>query len=167
MIGNFDKEISESPRIDKLPEKYCLIYSYPNRIHDEEDVKAIKEFCKEQGLAIVTIGIQMAWIDKYYPADPFQLLKAFKEASFVITDTFHGTIFSAKYSDKFAIITRGSNQNKLADLVTRLDLKDHMISNVSELKNLADKKHNKTKMNDMLKDERVKTMKYLEENLNG
>lgn len=167
VLGNFDKEVEEAKRIDKLPGKYCLIYSYPNRIHDEEDIKAIKEFCKEQGLEIVTIGIQMAWIDKYYAADPFQLLKAFKEASFVITDTFHGTIFSAKYSDKFAIITRGSNQNKLVDLVNRLDLDDHMISSVSEIKNLADKKHDKTKMNNMLKEELNKTMKYLEENLNG
>ena len=167
LLGNFDKEIDEAKEIDKLPKKYCLIYSYPNRIHDEEDIKAIREFCKEKGLEIITIGIQMMWISKYYIADPFQLLKAFKNAEFVITDTFHGTIFASKYSKKFAIITRDSNKNKLADLVSRIGINDHVVSSTSELKNVYDKEHDKTLMNNMISLEREKTINYLKENLNG
>lgn len=167
LLGNFDKEIGEASAIDKLPEKYCLIYSYPNRIHKDEEIKAIKEFCKENGLEVITIGMQMMWISKYYTADPFQLLKAFKNAEFVITDTFHGTIFASKYSKKFAVISRESNQNKLADLVNRLGINDHMVSDISDIKKVYGIEHDKTSMNNMIGLEREKTMNYLKENLNG
>ena len=37
-VGNFDSEIEQVNITVELPEHYCIIYSYYNRIHNEEDI---------------------------------------------------------------------------------------------------------------------------------
>lgn len=49
-------------------------------------------------MEIISIGAPQMWISKHMVLTPFETLVAFKHAEFVVTDTFHGTIFSAKYA---------------------------------------------------------------------
>lgn len=130
LIYDFEKEI-EQVDMPNLPDNYCVIYSYRNRINDKREIRSVSEFCKKNNLIPVSIGAPQYWTKEYIPCSPFECLKIFRNAPFVITDTFHGTIFSYKYSNKFAIIRRESNYNKLTDLVNRLNLKDYLIENNS------------------------------------
>ena len=107
-----------------IRDSFCIVYSYYNRIHKKEEIDRIKSFCKKNKLEIVTVGAPQMWVKNHLVLTPFELLKVFKKASFVITDTFHGTIFSVRYSNKFAVLLRDSNKNKLFDLVCRLGIKD-------------------------------------------
>lgn len=91
------------------------------------------KICKRHELTPIAIGAPQFWIKDYIVCSPFQCLKIFKESDFVITDTFHGTIFASKYADKFAVLARASNKNKLLDLVGKIEMKDHLMSNLSEL----------------------------------
>lgn len=122
-------------RIKKIS-KYCIVYSYYNRIHDKESITEIIKFCKQHGLTPIAIGAPQFWIKRFYTCTPFQCLNFFKNADFVITDTFHGTIFSVKYAKKYAIITRRSNNNKLLDLIERLGIDRHMISATNSLEEI-------------------------------
>lgn len=47
VIGDFSKEIMSAPETKNIPNKYCIIYSYYNRIHDPIEIKAITKFCKK------------------------------------------------------------------------------------------------------------------------
>lgn len=48
-------------------------------------------------------------------------------ADYVITDTFHGTVFSIKMNTKFCTLVRDSNRNKLEALLNKLDKLDKIL----------------------------------------
>ena len=101
----------------------------------------------------------------YIVCSPFQCLKIFKKSDFVITDTFHGTIFASKYADKFAVLARASNKNKLLDLVGKIEMKEHMMSNLSELEEKYNLLNNKEKFDSIIKEETQRTVQYLKNNM--
>ena len=166
LLSDFDDEIAATPFVNTLPEKYCLVYAYKNRIYEKAEVDYIKSFCKARGMEIIAVGMPQMWIKNFYAASPFELLKIFRNACFVITDTFHGTIFSARYTDRFAVLVRESNKNKLGDLIGRLEIEEHVIHDVSSLPEKYELAHDKTHLNALLTSERERSLGYLEANLN-
>ena len=162
VITDFEKEIetAEFPEILKN-RRYCIIYSYPNRFHDKNDIKNIIEFCQKRKMEIVTLGGYQMWIKNSLAVEPFSLLKIFKEAEFVITDTFHGAIFSEKYAKRYAVIVRRSNSNKLLDLARKLSIEKHIISNTSELETVFAVGEDKQRIRAIEKDGYTKSKEYL------
>lgn len=165
VVGDFDDEIASCELPQELPKHYCIVYSYYNRFHKPEEIKEIKRFCEENKLELVTIGAPQMWIKNHLVVNPFQALKVFQYADFVITDTFHGTIFSAKYAKRLAILTRESNQNKLLDLIQKLGLEKHLMNSISELYKVCNLEIDKDKIKDIESAGRMKTVQYLKENL--
>lgn len=163
LIGDFNKEIEENKII--LPKRFCIVYSYYNRFETKEEINEIKKFCKKNKLKIITIGAPQFWIPKHYVMSPFQVLYAFSKADFVITDTFHGTIFASKYSKKFSIIVRDSNKFKLGDLIDRLHIEQHLCNNISDINEVYHISNDINRIKKICSDECKKTRKYLEENL--
>lgn len=161
LVGDFSKEIAVAERLPNIPKKFCLVYSYYNRINKKEDISILQKFCKLYELEIVSVGAPQMWIKKHIVCDPFQMLTLFQKATFVITDTFHGTIFSAKYSRRFAVLVRESNRNKLLDLVKRISIEDHLMDGMEELELLYAREHDKTALKNLIEQERYRTIKYL------
>ena len=164
-VGNFDDEIRDINVKSKLPSKYCIVYSYSERISDQKEIKAISEYCKSNGLKIIAPFGRQKWIPASKPLTPFELLKAFQNAECIVTDTFHGTLFGAKFGKRMAILIRNSNRNKLEDLTNRLQIQDHVLTDLSQLSIILEKKLNKKKIKEILGSERMRTLDYLKENL--
>lgn len=164
LVYNFDNEV-EQAALPEMPEHYCIVYSYYNRIHTPEEIKAIKRFCKEHRLTPIAIGAPQFWINDYIVCSPFQCLKIFKESDFVITDTFHGTIFAAKYAKRFAILVRDSNKNKLLDLVEKIGMKEHLMSDITEIEKKYMTTNNTELFYEIIDLEIEKTLCYLRCNL--
>lgn len=164
LIYDFKDEI-DNIKVKEMPNRYCVIYSYYNRIHTKDEIKQILNFCRKNKLEPVAIGAPQFWCKKYIPCTPFECLKIFKEADFVVTDTFHGTIFATKYTDKFAVMVRESNKNKLEDLTKRLEIEEHIVNSFEELDENYIKQKNKNRVDEILEEERKKTFKYLRKNL--
>lgn len=167
LVYDFETEIRDSHIIDNLPSSYCVIYSYDNRIHKKFEIDSIKEFCKRHHMTPICVGIPQFWIKNYIVTDPFQCLKIFQGADFVITDTFHGTIFSAKYCRRFATAVRGSNKNKLQDLINKIQVSEHQVDKITldELERVYKKAHDKEKFKALIETERERTIIYLEGSL--
>lgn len=114
---------------------YVVVYSYENRMQDLlDEAEAIQTFAHNHGLKTVSIGNFQSWTDLKISASPFELLGYIKNADYVVTDTFHGTIFSIILKKQFATLIRQSNQQKLRDLLIRFGLQNR---EVKELKNIA------------------------------
>lgn len=131
LITNFDKEVNlvELPRT--ITSHYCIVYSYYKRFSNYKEAKIIKKFAKNNNMELISIEGPQLWIKHHKNLSPFQALKAFQNASFVITDTFHGALFASKYSKKYAVIMRNSNKEKISDLLVNLNRNNHMIKNIS------------------------------------
>ena len=164
-VGNFDDELRNVTVNSKLPEKYCIVYSYAERFDNQDEIRAISEYCKKHDLKIVAPFGRQKWIPTYETLTPFELLKAFQNAECIVTDTFHGTLFGAKFGKRMAVLIRESNRNKLEDLTQRLQIQGHVIKDASQLSIVLEKELDKKKISEILGEEREKSLKYLKENL--
>ena len=164
-VGNFDDEIQNVSVSSKLPAKFCIVYSYSERFNNPSEIRAISDYCKAKELEIIAPFGKQKWISNYEMLSPFELLKAYQEAECIVTDTFHGTLFGAKYGKKMAVLIRESNRNKLVDLTQRLKIQEHVITNISQLSTVLEKNLDRNRINGILSVERARTLDYLKENL--
>lgn len=119
-----------------------VIYAYPNRICEPVLIQEICSFAYKHNLRIVSIGAYYNWAESIV-LTPFEVLKAFQEAAYVVTDTFHGTVFSLKYQKRFATIVRESNFNKLSDLLMRFELSNRVIASFDKLSTVLESPYDK------------------------
>lgn len=167
LVGDFKEEVKSAKLPTGLPVRYCIVYSYYNRFCNEQDISQIKQFCETNDLELVTVGAPQMWIRNHLVLSPFEVLKAFQNAAFVITDTFHGTIFSAKYANRFAIMVRASNEKKLGDLIGKLGLEEHVVDSTTQLEAVFALEHDLEITGRITKQAREESMRYLRESIEG
>lgn len=150
----------------KVPLKnYIVVYGYSYRMRDKGEIAAIKKFAKDKGLKTVSIGGTQFWTDYYIPMSPLRVLDYFYYADYVITDTFHGTIFSVINHKKFASIIRKSNKNKMTNLLKDLGLENRRVDDVNRLGEILEQEIDYDSVDSFLEKERVRTREYLKRNL--
>lgn len=142
---------------------YLLVYAYGHRIRTEEEINAIRDFARRRKLKIVALGGSQFWCDFYIPASPMRMLDWFAHADYVVTDTFHGVIFSVINQRKFVAIVRPSNVNKLTNLLADLNLSERKLTNPAMLESILDLQIDYDVVNAHLHWERARTKAYLKE----
>lgn len=60
---------------------------------------------------------------------PSEFLSRIRNAEYIITDSFHGTVFSILYHKDFATLSRGNISTRMEDLLERLNLKSRFVEN--------------------------------------
>lgn len=125
---------------DEIPadvdeEHYLICYGYSGRLTAEECV-AVRAYADAHGLKVLNIGGVQGVCDRFVNCSPFEVLAYFKHAEAVVTDTFHGTIFSTISHTPFAVFVRSlgyGNSEKLTDLLARLGLDGHVATGANAL----------------------------------
>ena len=158
LISSFGRFIPE-PKVRK---PYLLVYAYSNRIHDEKEIAAIKAYARSHKLDVVCVGMQQRWCKYNIPASGFELLSYVKGAACVVTDTFHGTVFSIKYNKKFVSLIRDSNRNKLGGLLRQFGLMARSVDDLSEFESTLDTPIDYEEINSKIENEQQKAYSYLD-----
>lgn len=149
---------------------YIIVYGYSGRITPEEG-NIIRQFAKKENKKLICIQGTHKFCDEYVLGTPFEILAYFKGADYIITDTFHGSIFSIINQKPFATIVRKTvgesygNEEKLTDLLTRLGLKDRILTDMSKLEAMLKTPIDYERVNKIRADERKKSIDYLREQL--
>lgn len=156
-------DYSSNARVPK--QKYIFVYSYDFRLNEKPIIDKIYNFAHENNLIVVAGGFYQDWVDKNILCSPTEILGLFKNAEYVVTDTFHGTIFSIKYHKKFATIVRSSNKEKLGDLLTRLCLVDQMLEHCDDFELIMNQQPSYGEIDKILEAEREKSINYLKKAL--
>lgn len=141
--------------------KYILIYAYDFRFDDKDYINEIKKFAQKKGLKIYSVGFYQSWVDKNIVCDPFELLQYFVNAEYVVTDTFHGTIFSVRCHKQFATVFRDKNRQKLSSLLKDLHLESRRLNYAKELEYLLTTSIEYKPVDESLLIERKRTDEYL------
>lgn len=144
---------------------YMLVYAYGQRIRTANEIEAIRTFARQKGLRIVAMGGSQFWCDLYIPASPMRLLDWFAHADYVVTDTFHGAVFSVINQKRFAVIVRPSNENKLTSLLKDLPLEQRKVEDPTMLGCVLDASVDYDAVNTILARERIRARAYLKEHL--
>ncbi|MBO5105933.1 MAG: polysaccharide pyruvyl transferase family protein [Clostridia bacterium] len=153
----------------KTTGRYVAVYGYRGRFSETEG-EEIQKQVHAMGLKTVSIMDVQPFCDEVLQCSPKNILSYIKDAEYVITDTFHGIIFSVIYHKPFAVFCRkksdtgSTNAEKLLDLLQRLDLTDHIIENVSDIPQILKKEIDYSKVDKIRNEERKKALRYLEEN---
>ena len=156
---------------DKIPrvqtnEKYLILYAYAGRISNDE-ADWIAAYAKRKNLKVYAIGGIQKCADRFVDCSPFEVLAYFRNAEEVITDTFHGSIFSVITHRPFATLIRKSvgnsygNEEKLSDLLNRLGLTERMTTKVEETEHINQQPIDYEKVDDVLQKQREIAKAYL------
>jgi len=97
-----------------------------------------------------------------------QWLKAFMDAEFIITDSFHGTAFSILFNKPFiAIVNKSRGASRFYSLLKTFDLENRAINQEDELSlSLLDEEIDFERVNKILDDEKKKSFNFLTSVLN-
>ncbi len=121
------------PKAAPFRKPYLLVYAF-DMTH--ERAAEIRNIAQSQGLTVIGVGYRIS----PNPCDhmlmgisPFEFLWAVKHATYVYTNTFHGSVFSIKYAKPFAVSMGPTVQPKLEQLLRRLGLEDRILQEGTRL----------------------------------
>ena len=161
LIYDFKDVIRDTVNIDN----YIIAYAYAFNF-SEEEAAYIKDFAKKHNKKILAFSIcYQDFADIIVDPHPLEVLAYFQKADFVITNTFHGTIFSIKSHTPFISFTRDYNTQKLNDLIERLGFQDRRISSLENIEEKYNSKIDFSECDKLLEKERIRTIEYLKNNL--
>lgn len=143
-------------------EKYLLIYG--RRRNDKMNAFAEK-IANENGWKIVEISLQAKNAEKhkmFYEAGVEEFLSLVKNAEYIVTNSFHGMIFSVQFRKQFVIFSREQCDTKITELLGMFGLSDRMLKNGDEEFN---KDIDYNAVHERIDVERIKSLDFLKENL--
>lgn len=157
LLQKSDYEKIES-RCDE--KNYLLTYIY-NRTISEGEIVAIRKFAKEKGLKILTFNQDHPWCDKIVHGTAIDFLTYISHADYVCTSTFHGTMLSAIYGKKFAVM--GKKNRKVSELLATLEIDCQADEN--SLPNILENGYDAEKLKQRLTELRATGVTYLQRNM--
>lgn len=92
-------------------------------------------------------------------AGPIEFIELFSNASFVITNSFHGVCFSINFKKPFAPVWGGKGGNRIGSFLKLFDLKDRLINDEQNIKLNANFDYEF--LENKLKNERAKSIRVL------
>lgn len=160
-IYNYDKFIPTKVK----HQDYMIVYTYPGRINDENEIAAIKNYARKNHLKLISIGHYFPWCDEVVVLHPFEVLAYFKNANCIVTDTFHGSVFSIKYNKNFCTIVRGMNNNKLSHLLEQFNLTSRIVDTTQKMESILKTPVDYSNINKIISEEKQRSIEYLQANL--
>jgi polysaccharide pyruvyl transferase WcaK-like protein len=111
----------------KDSEDFLLIYNHGSFTKQEESM--IEMLASQMNLKIVSVGYENRIAqENFVGAGPYEWLSYFSRASYIVTNTFHGSIFSIIFRKQFTILPYQGKMQKIDDLLGRLDLTDRVLN---------------------------------------
>lgn len=161
----FEKEIDAWDKGKWKRRNYLLVYAYDSTMNDKETINTIKEFAKEKDLEMISCGYYHNWCDECVPAAPDEFLEMFKHSQYIITDTFHGTVFSLILHKCFASIIR-ENGFKLRYLLECTKLENRIADEPFRIREILSSDPDFSYFDSWVAIEREHSRSFIQENLN-
>jgi hypothetical protein len=148
---------------NKPMKKYILVYVLGDKTYQMK--KMIKKIKKDKNMDVVKIAdIEEK---KYYIEGPREFINYFEDAEIVLTDSFHGAIFSILFEKPFVIYDRiggfSSMNSRINTLLNKFNFESRLAEKINEKDIFTiDFSH----VESILEKERKKSIKYLKKALN-
>ncbi|MBP5288829.1 MAG: polysaccharide pyruvyl transferase family protein [Clostridia bacterium] len=112
----------------QMKEKYLLVYArrYSPRMEDFAE-----RLARQNGWKIVDISLRAVNAERghvmRYDAGVEEFLSLVKNAEYVVTNSFHGMIFSVQFRRPFVVFSREQCDNKIEELLNLFGIRDRML----------------------------------------
>lgn len=159
LVSDFSELVQDNVSLSN----YIIVYGYTNRFTEEEG-RRILSYAMENGKKVYALGGKQVFCEDTITCKPLEVLAYFKHADLIITDTFHGTIFSIISEKNLVVIKRNGengNENKLSFLIKQLGIEDKEISKLDDLETVIDRPIDFNKIQEYRTKERERSIEYL------
>lgn len=154
----YEEIISERTR----KKDYLLIYS---RRYTPKMEKYAEKLANENGWEIIDISLRAINSESghimAYDAGVEEFLGLVKNAKFIVTNSFHGMIFSVQFKKQFVVFSREQCDNKIDEMLSLFGLRDRMLFTGDEKYLDIDYDH----VHCNIENARNESMKFLEEEI--
>jgi len=144
-VEEYDEIMGKCSRKD-----FILVYYFGKMTKKQK--QAVEEFAKSQNKRIIYFG-------KNIPYSPKLMIAYYKAADYVITNTFHGNVFSILFNKKF--ISYGKEQKKVVDLLKEFGLSHRLLNNEDSITEILSAEINYDKINATLAEKRQQSLDFL------
>ncbi len=168
----------DKEKYDKLKKPFPVKggdYIFVHNVHlvkvDARLNAIVEEISARTGLPVVNNRADYSFkneIAKFSEGGPEEFLGVIDGAKFVITNSFHATVFSTIYEKKFITVPHFKNPDRMRNLLQLFELENHLIAEVKDIpKDLSELDIDYAKVNELRKKARVTSEAYLQKALKG
>lgn len=143
--------------------EFLFIYYYGKMSSDYKE--AIQRFAKQKGLKTVTFGSTNPWCDVSLAYDPLLFLSIYDKADYIITNTFHGTVFATIYEKRFAVVK--NDKPKVLNVLKLCEMSDKMTNTADDVAAILESDFCYEVTRQMILIEREKGIQYLKAAIEG
>lgn len=138
---------------------YIFVYMLEN---NDELLAYVKKMSIHTGLKVIYISKKqyknISNAKNVYGASPKSFLTYIKNADFIITNSFHATVFSIIFEKKFVTFKTKKSFARMVDLLEKLELTDRLYNDEFEINNHINYSIVEKNLNEL----RSESIKYLE-----
>ena len=162
-----EEKWSEIASKKKNRNKYILIY----QLHANKDFNEYaKKLKKKTGMKLLRISPSLYHITRsgklVYLPNQYEFLGYFKNAEYILTDSFHATAFSIIFNKKFSVILPEKTSTRITSLLKMTNLENRVIKDYNDL-SIINKDINYKEINTILKERREESKELLKEAIQG
>lgn len=163
----WDKLLLENNPIKLNDKKYILVYT----LFENSEITKIANFLSEKtGLKIVHFRKYNVYDNEMislYNKGPIDFINAFKNARYVVTNSFHGLVFSIIFEKNFYTVMPNERASRLKDLIDLVGLQERTIETADEMFDINIYNNiDYTKITPILDCEKEKSINYLKKGIN-
>jgi len=149
-------------------EPYLLLY----RVTSKKNVFQVADYVAQKlQLKVLYINNTIKRVPyrfkKVKRVGPLEFLTLFKNASFIVTNSFHGTAFSLIFRKNFITVPTIKSVTRMQDLLTLLKLDDRLIENPAEIRETYPYEIDYTVPAEILARERARSLTFLKNAIEG
>lgn len=139
--------------------QFMFLYCY-SRL-SEADRREIQALAQKEGLKTVTFGNANKWCDINLAYDPLLFLSLYNNAEYIITDTFHGTVFATIYEKKFVVIK--NDKPKVLDVLEMCGMSHKMTQTAQDISSVLHSDFDYETTRQRIQKERETSLRFLNE----
>lgn len=150
--------------LDNKHGEYILIYALGP---DDRLTQIANKVADEKGAKIIELNDKRKenyFCEQISEAGPEEFLTLIKNAKAIITNSFHGTIFSIIFKKEFYTITRLNRNSRMENILKIVDMEDRLIDKIEDLDKIKEQNFEKAYVR--LKNEKEKSKDFLKKSLN-
>lgn len=109
-------------------ENYLVVYLMSQYEEYQEQIKKIADFYNLKIVFVSFSNIKRKYVDYYAKGySPFEFLSLIKNSNLVLTNSFHGTVFSLLFNKEFFNLENKKNPERVRSLLNQLDLNTRIL----------------------------------------
>jgi hypothetical protein len=115
----------------RIRQEFLLVYSFQL---EGRAADAIKAFARDQGLLTVAVGYWQGWCDRNLAdVDPFEWVQLFKQAKYILSGTFHGTLYAIREQRPFCLLANEGSDSKVSTALSLAGLQDRHTADPADI----------------------------------